>query len=161
MKHVIFLICALFACSFTSKAQVRVSTRDLNGTKWQYSDYEDIYEYQSGKIIWHRKDGSSFTYQYYLSDKMPEAFDFSKVGRSTQGRYLIEYNPKQDIFFSYAILRFNKKEKIMALRLDTKNVIGNSGAAHFTLVSEETRPLRGTTTTPPNSNNKTRREAIK
>ena len=43
----------------------------------------------------------------------------------------------------------------------TVSVIGNSGAAHFTLVSEETRPLRGTTTTPPNSNNKTRREAIR
>ena len=44
---------------------------------------------------------------------MPKAFDFSKVGKTTQGRYLIEYNPKLDSFFTYAILRFNKKEKIM------------------------------------------------
>lgn len=159
MKHIIFLICALFACSFTSNAQVRVSTRDLNGTKWQC--LSSIYEYKNGKEIWHRKDGSSFTYQFYLSDQMPEAFDFSKVGKNTQGRYLIEYNSKQDIFFSYAILRFNKKEKIMALRLDTKNVIGNSGVASFTLISENTRPSRGTTTTPPNSKNKALREAIR
>ena len=142
MKHVIFLICALFACSFTSNAQVRVSTRDLNGTKWQYSDYEDIYEYQSGKIIWHRKDGSSFTYQFYLSDQMPKAFDFSKVGKTTQGRYFIVYNPKLDSFFTYAILRFNKKEKIMTLRLDTKNVIGNSGPGSFTLISDTSHPKR-------------------
>ena len=159
MKHVIFLICALFACSFTSNAQVRVSTRDLNGTKWQC--LSSIYEYKNGKEIWHRKDGSSFTYQFYLSDQMPKAFDFSKVGKTTQGRYLIVYNPKLDSFFTYAILRFNKKEKIMTLRLDTKNVIGNSGVASFTLISENTRPSRGTTTTPPNSNNKALREAIR
>ena len=92
---------------------------------------------------------------------MPKAFDFSKVGKTTQGRYLIVYNPKLDSFFTYAILRFNKKEKIMTLRLDTKNVIGNSGVASFTLISENTRPSRGTTTTPPNSNNKALREAIR
>ena len=80
MKHIIFLICALFACFNTAKAQVTISTRDLNGTKWQC--LSSIYEYKNGKEIWHRKDGSSFTYQFYLSDQMPEAFDFSKVGTS-------------------------------------------------------------------------------
>ena len=161
MKHIIYLFFVFFTCINTSKAQVRISTRDLNGTKWQYLHYEDIYEYQSGKKIWHRSDGSTFTYQIYLSDTIPTIFDFSKVGRTTLGHYLIEYNPKQDIFFCYAITRFNKEEKIMNLRLVTEYVIGNSGVAQFTLVSEETRPSRGTTTTPPNSNNKTRREAIR
>ena len=140
MKHIIFLICTLFACTFTSNAQVRVSTRDLNGTKWQC--LSSIYEYKNGKEIRHRKDGSSFTYQFYLSDQMPKAFDFSKVGKTTQGRYLLVYNPKLDSFFTYAILRFNKKEKIMTLRLDTKNVIGNSGPASFTLISDTSHPKR-------------------
>ena len=81
-------------------------------------------------------------YQFYLSDQMPKAFDFSKVGKTTQGRYLIVYNPKLDSFFTYAILRFNKKEKIMTLRLDTKNVIGNSGPASFTLISDTSHPKR-------------------
>lgn len=161
MKHIIYLFFVFFTCINIAKAQVRISTRDLNGTKWQYSNYEDIYEYQSGKKIWHRSDGSTFTYQIYLSDTIPTIFDFSKVGRTTLGHYLIEYNPKQDIFFCYAITRFNKEEKIMNLRLVTENVIGNSGVASFTLISENTSPSRGTTTTPPNSNNKALREAIR
>ena len=148
MKHIIYLFFAFFTCINIAKAQVKISTRDLNGTKWQYSNYEDIYEYQSGKKIWHRSDGSTFTYQIYLSDAIPTIFDFSKVGRTTLGHYLIEYNPKQDIFFCYAITRFNKEEKIMNLRLVTENVIGNSGVASFTLIYSPKSNPKSTYDTP-------------
>lgn len=31
---------------------------------------------------------------YYLSDNIPTSFDFTKVGKPSQGKYLIDYNDK-------------------------------------------------------------------
>lgn len=132
MKHIIYLFFVFFTCINTSKAQVTISSRDLHGTTWKFS--KSIYEYQNGKEIWHRSDGSTFTYQYYLSNTIPKSFDFSKVGQNAQGRYLIEYNPILDTFLCFSIVRFDKKEKIMSFKLETKDVIGNTGISNFTLI---------------------------
>lgn len=146
MKHIIYLFFAFFTCINTSEAQVTISSRDLDGTKWKFS--KSIYEYQNGKEIWHRSDGSTFTYQYYLSNTIPKSFDFSKVGQNAQGRYLIEYNPILDSFRCYSIVRFDKKEKIMSFKLETKDVIGNTGISNFTLIYSPKSNPKSTYDTP-------------
>lgn len=146
MKHFIFILFILFVCLNTNKAQVMISCSDLDGTKWKFS--KSIYEYQNGKEIWHRSDGSTFTYQYYLSNTIPKSFDFSKVGQNAQGRYLIEYNPILDSFRCYSIVRFDKKEKIMSFKLETKDVIGNTGISNFTLIYSPKSNPKSTYDTP-------------
>ena len=146
MKHIIYLFFAFFTCINISEAQVAISSRDLDGTKWKFS--KSIYEYQNGKEIWHRSDGSTFTYQYYLSNTIPKSFDFSKVGQNAQGRYLIEYNPILDSFRCYSIVRFDKKEKIMSFKLETKDVIGNTGISNFTLIYSPKSNPKSTYDTP-------------
>lgn len=39
------------------------------------------------KTIWYSKP-------YYLSDSIPTSFEFSKVGKPSEGKYLIDYNGK-------------------------------------------------------------------
>lgn len=144
MKHIIFLICTLFACTVTSKAQVRVSTRDLNGTKWQLQKHyaersKEFYEYKDGLIIWNWDDGDCFVYQYYLSETIPTKFDSSKVGKSTKGRYLIRYNPIEKNFFCLSILEFSKSQKIMTLKLEDKDIIGTSNTSTYKLITNLNR----------------------
>ena len=144
MKHIIFLICTLFACTFTSKAQVRVSTRDLNGTKWQlqkrYAERsKEFYEYKDGLIIWNWDNGDCFVYHYYLSETIPTKFDSSKVGKSTKGRYLIRYNPIEKNFFCLSIQEFSKSQKIMTLKLEDKDIIGTSNTSTYKLITNLNR----------------------
>ena len=111
MKHVIFLICALFACSFTSNAQVTISTRDLMGTKWQTArqydnQSKDYDEYTQGIKIWHKSDGSTGEFPYYLSKTKPTKFDYTKVGVITEGCYIVMTNPKWGDLFCFSIKNF-------------------------------------------------------
>lgn len=94
-----------------SNAKATASTRKLNGT-WQCcinygNGLSYQYEYKNnGEEIRRGTDGSTFTYQYYLSNIIPTTFDFSKVGTYTEGCYLIEYNPSQKKFSCYSIAAF-------------------------------------------------------
>lgn len=121
MKHLIFFICALFACINTTKAQsVTISTSDLDSTKWQTARQYDsqskvYYEYTRDKEVWHQSDGDTFAYPYYLSKSKPTKYDDTKVGVITQGCYLVELNPKWGTFSCYSIKYFNKKEGTMVL----------------------------------------------
>ncbi len=93
MKTLRIIIAALFmAIASSAVAQVTVSTSQLNGTKWKIKGTSSgsVYEYSTSQEIWHRKDGSSFTYLYYLTDTPitsyeDSVFDYSKVGKQTSG----------------------------------------------------------------------------
>jgi hypothetical protein len=162
MKHIIFLICALFACSFTSKAQVKISSCDLDGTKWKIlggynevwdfhyegSSENEYYEFKKGEMVWHRGNGKTFTYQYYISDTKPTKFDFSKVGTTTKGCYYVQYNPVANVYHYWRIMTFDKNAKEMKHEVvDPKKTESHSGYfVNYELIQEiSTTDLNGTT----------------
>lgn len=132
MKTLRIIIAALFmAISSSAVAQVTVSTSQLNGTKWKIKGTSSgsVYEYSTSQKIWHRKDGSSFTYLYYLTDTPItsceySAFDNSKVGKQTKGRYIVTLNPKQKVVYCVTIQSFDKKKGTFITKLVTKGLIG-------------------------------------
>ena len=95
MKHIIIILCMVFAYFNQAKAQITISTPDLSGTKWQLSvDYDsqskEYFEYTQKTKIWHKKDGSSITYPFYLSNTIPTKFENRKVGTTTKGCYYVQ-----------------------------------------------------------------------
>ena len=132
MKTLRIIIAALFmAIASSAVAQVTVSTSQLNGTKWKIKGTSSgsVYEYSTSQKIWHRKDGSSFTYLYYLTDTPItsceySAFDNSKVGKQTKGRYIVTLNPKQKVVYCASIQSFDKKKGTFITKLVTKGLIG-------------------------------------
>lgn len=132
MKTLRIIIAALFLVIASSAvAQVTVSTSQLNGTKWKIKGTSSgsVYEYSTSQRIWHRNDGSSFTYHYYLTDTPItsceySAFDNSKVGKQTKGRYIVTLNPKQKVVYCVTIQSFDKKKGTFITKLVTKGLIG-------------------------------------
>ena len=132
MKTLRIIIAALLmAIASSVMAQVTVSTSQLNGTKWKIKGTSSgsVYEYSTSQKIWHRKDGSSFTYLYYLTDTPItsceySAFDNSKVGKQTKGRYIVTLNPKQKVVYCVTIQSFDKKKGTFITKLVTKGLIG-------------------------------------
>ena len=143
MKTLRIIIAALFmAISSSAVAQVTVSTSQLNGTKWKIKGTSSgsVYEYSTSQRIWHRNDGSSFTYHYYLTD-IPitsceySAFDNSKVGKQTKGRYIVTLNPKQKVVYCASIQSFDKKKGTFITKLVTKGLIGvGDGISKYEIV---------------------------
>ena len=132
MKTLRIIIAALFmAIASSVMAQVTVSTSQLNGTKWKIKGTSSgsVYEYSTSQRIWHRNDGSSFTYHYYLTDTPItsceySAFDYSKVGKQTSGRYIVTLNPKQKVVYCVSIQSFDKTKGMFITKLVTKGLIG-------------------------------------
>ena len=112
-------------------AQVTISTSQLNGTKWKIKGNTSgsFDQYTTDHIIWHRNDGSSFAYPYYLTD-IPitsyedSEFDYSKVGKQTSGRYIVTLNPKQKVVYCASIQSFDKTKGTFITKLVTKGLIG-------------------------------------
>ena len=132
MKTLRIIIAALFmAISSSAVAQQTISISELVNTKWRVennwiSDYE---EYTLTEIIWKGKDGSFFKYPYYLTDTPvtshdKSAFDNSKVGKQTKGRYIVTLNPKQKVVYCASIQSFDKKKGTFITKLVTKGLIG-------------------------------------
>lgn len=119
------------AIASTCVAQVTISTSQLNGTKWKIKGTSSgsVYEYSTSQRIWHRNDGSSFTYLYYLTDTPitsyeDSEFDYSKVGKQTSGRYIVTLNPKQKVVYCVSIQSFDKTKGMFITKLVTKGLIG-------------------------------------
>ena len=119
------------AIASTCVAQVTISTSQLNGTKWKIKGTSSgsVYEYSTSQSIWHRNDGSSFTYLYYLTDTPitsyeDSVFDYSKVGKQTSGRYIVILNPKQKVVYCVSIQSFDKTKGMFITKLVTKGLIG-------------------------------------
>lgn len=132
MKTLRIIIAALLmAISSSVMAQVTVSTSQLNGTRWKIKGNANgsFDQYTASQIIWHRNDGSSFTYLYYLTDTPitsyeDSVFDYSKVGKQTSGRYIVTLNPKQKVVYCVSIQSFDKTKGMFITKLVTKGLIG-------------------------------------
>lgn len=137
------LLTGLFmATASMSMAQVTVSTSQLNGTKWRVkgSTSGSVYEYTMSQEIWRRKDGSFCTYPYYFTDTPItsyeySAFDHSKVGKKTKGRYFVTANEILKITYCASIQSFDKTKGVFVLKLVTKGLIGTGdGIASYEMV---------------------------
>jgi len=155
MKQLIFLICALFAGINTIKAQVTISTSDLSGTKWQldyqYDDNSKVYyEYTDTTMIWHKSDGSTLSYPYYLSDNIPTKFDYTKVGQPTKGHYYVKCHPQTGFIFCYSFESFDKSDGTMVQKLESEGVITSADTFNFIMIPSN-KP-RGNNSKPYESN---------
>lgn len=137
------LLTGLFmAIASISMAQVTVSTSQLNGTKWiiKGDTSGDIDEYTQSEEIWRRKDGSFSTYPYYLTDTPITSyeyskFDYSKVGKNTKGRYIVNVNEKLKITYCASIQSFDKTKGVFVTKLVTEGLIGTGdGISEYEMV---------------------------
>lgn len=129
-----FLIVLFMAVASTAVAQQTISISELVNTKWRVennwiSDYD---EYTLTEIIWKGKDGSFFKYPYYLTDTPvtshdKSAFDYSKVGKSKKGSYMVSINEKMGIVYCASIESFDKKKGVLVIKVVTQGLIGASG----------------------------------
>ena len=162
MKKIIFILCAIFASLNPTIAQKYITCLDLDGTKWKIlGDYNEewgfhykgspaneYYEFKKGEMVWHRGNGKTFTYQYYISDTKPTKFDFSKVGTTTKGCYYVQYNPVANVYHYWRIMTFDKNAKEMKHEVvDPKKTESHSGYfVNYELRQEiSTTDLNGTT----------------
>ena len=137
------LLTGLFmAIASISMAQVTVSTTQLNGTKWiiKGDTSGDIDEYTQSEEIWRRKDGSFSTYPYYITDTPITSyeyskFDYSKVGKNTKGRYIVNVNEKLKITYCASIQSFDKTKGVFVTKLVTEGLIGTGdGISDYEMV---------------------------
>ena len=129
-----FLIVLFMAVASTAVAQQTISISELVNTKWRVennwiSDYD---EYTLTEIIWKGKDGSFFKYPYYLTDTPvtshdKSAFDYSKVGKTKKGSYIVSINEKMGIVYCASIESFDKKKGVLVIKVVTQGLIGASG----------------------------------
>ena len=125
MKKILLIICTLIAFVNNVRAQVIISTSDLNNTKWQlarvYRDQgKDYNEYTLGEKKWHKGNGETYSYPYYLSNTIVTKFDYGKVGKNTKGSYYVEINPKYNIVVCYSIESFDKTSGKMVMRMKSE-----------------------------------------
>ena len=136
-----FLIVLFMAVVSTAVAQQTISISELVNTKWRVennwiSDYD---EYTLTEIILKRKDGSFFKYPYYLTDTPvtshdKSAFDYSKVGKSKKGSYIVLINEKVGGVYCASIESFDKKKGVFVTKLVTQGLIGAGGIDRFKMV---------------------------
>lgn len=134
MKTIRNILSVLFmAVASTAVAQQTISISELVNTKWRVeniriSDYD---EYTLTEIIWKRQDGSFFKYPYYLTDTPvtshdKSAFDYSKVGKTKKGSYIVCINEKMGIVYCSSIESFDKTKGVFVTKLVTQGLIGTS-----------------------------------
>lgn len=129
-----FLIVLFMAVASTAVAQQTISISELVNTKWRVENnwISDYKEYTLTEIIWKRKDGSFFKYPYYLTDTPvtsydKSVFDYSKVGKSKKGSYMVSINEKMGIVYCSSIESFDKKKGVLVIKVVTQGLIGASG----------------------------------
>ena len=136
-----FLIVLFMAVASTAVAQQTISISELVNTKWRVENnwISDYKEYTLTEIIWKRKDGSFFKYPYYLTDTPvtshdKSAFDYSKVGKTKKGSYIVCINEKMGIVYCSSIESFDKKKGVFVTKLVTQGLIGSGGIDRYKLV---------------------------
>lgn len=94
-KVLSILILAICVCNIYAE----YTAKQLIGTKWQNIDYKgrkkEIF-FTTDSIVYTyymTKDTMSVSFPYYLSNEYIEKFDFSKVGKTNKGNYIVDYNP--------------------------------------------------------------------
>ena len=133
------LLSMFLAMTSMCMAQVRISTSDLNGTKWRDKHTpRGYYVYTAEKEIWYDVRGIPHASPYYLTDHPiysyeGSLFDHSKVGKGTKGCYMIILNTVTNVIYCFSIEQFDKEKGTMADKLISKDCIG-AGTNHYILI---------------------------
>ena len=135
MKTLRIIIAALFmAISSSAVAQQTISISELVNTKWRVENnwISDYKEYTLTEIIWKRKDGSFFKYPYYLTDTPvtshdKSAFDYSKVGKTKKGSYIVSINERGGVVYCASIASFPPTKGVFVAKVATPGLTGASG----------------------------------
>lgn len=142
MKRIIIFFAFLY--SMYSNAQVPVYLSQLKNTSWKVTggldDINMIYSFSDKEIYWYSISGSNktleYTYLYYLTDIVPQSYDSTLVGKSSNGCYIVKYNPKMDEFIYYIIKSYDLTTgRMTLLPRSTEPLIGGMASEiRFTLV---------------------------
>ena len=132
MKKILSSIALISSLSIN--AQTTVALSQLKNTSWIIERIEDRkeinptdkYVFSKENMVWHKTNKDfTFTYKYYLTSTFPTKYDSTLVGKSTQGCYIVRYNPGMDSFIYYIIKTFNKSAGTMVLLpRSTEELIG-------------------------------------
>lgn len=96
MKTLSYFLSSLFffsLISFNASCQInKFKVADLLGNTWRLQGLSNmtndmVFDVKSITIIFNDKDTTKF--EYYLSDSITKLFDTSKVGISTEGKYIV------------------------------------------------------------------------
>lgn len=145
MKHLLFLIVCLVSCIICN-AQVSISSSMLVGTKWLYVNqvsenkaFKFHYAFTKRNMT-SQQEGRPrvHSYTYYLTDKIPQSYDKSKVGKPSKGCYLVEYSEKREDMTYYTIKSFNRKTGKMELywEYDGKTIGGSTCTLELTRIKK-------------------------
>ena len=113
MKKVFFSVLFAFG-SLASMAQ-EFSVEKLKQGVWRLQtnsaiektirEFSDSTENLTFSVFWEGQwKSSSVEYPYYFSQTVPQAFDFSKVGKGEPGKYLVKWNDKMKEFYVLEIV---------------------------------------------------------
>ena len=134
------LLSMFLAMTSMCMAQVRISTSDLNGTKWRDKHTPRGYDaYTAEKEIWYDEKGKSHPSPYYLTDQPiysyeGSLFDHSKVGKGTKGCYMIIYDALANVIFCYSIEQFDREKGVMAIKMISKEYFGSGTVIDYVLI---------------------------
>lgn len=125
------LLIASFLATTMCNAQVQISTKQLDNTKWEIvlrtiMGKEEIpnrvntwdfnmSSYSSSMYLPTLKKTSIWLFQYYVSDIEPcdYSFDKSNVGVNYEGKYIVVYNKKTDEVDYYTVMSFTDDEMVL------------------------------------------------
>ena len=125
------LLIASFLATTMCNAQVQISTKQLDITKWEIvlrtiMGKEEIpnrvntwdfnmSSYSSSMYLPTLKKTSIWLFQYYVSDIEPcdYSFDKSNVGVNYEGKYIVVYNKKTDEVDYYTVMSFTDDEMVL------------------------------------------------
>jgi len=116
MKKAVTFFYAIILATLCS-AQQYISSSSLVGTKWlhvnQVSEkkaFKFYYTFTRRNMTTQNvEDPRGIRYTYYLTDKIPQSYDKSKVGKPSKGCYLVEYNEIAEEMTYHTIKSFNRK----------------------------------------------------
>lgn len=119
-KTVVLFVCIISVV--LCNAQI-FSVKNLTGTKWELvKDYDKhttiTIEFTDSEIIESHNDTyfnkiSKFTRPYYLSDLEPSSFDKERVGKKTNGKYLVYFISKSNMMFYRKIVEITNNRLVL------------------------------------------------
>ena len=126
-KISLLTICVVFISN--SYAQQTFQQSDLVGKKWKHEYYSKAFwKVSKNKAFLRNESLFLIFFKYYLSDSIDTVFDKSKVGKNTQGKYIIIKFPftKDSIFEIKEILILTENTLILQDIPDVIKIGGNS-----------------------------------
>lgn len=147
MKKVLLLLHILL-CSIYCHAQVTVQLSQLVGTKWTIDgggkvgeDTLTFYRDTMQKVSYYNlvKRTTRFSTPYYLSNSIPKSFDYSRVGISTSGTFIVKYNKKLNRMTVLQVRNFDLAKGEMVFYYPYIKDAIRDGTIKYRLISSDLR----------------------